>query len=518
VAGDAVARADAQPGIDAALADDAAAGMDAVVGSDAADGGTVTPDDAAMTAGDASTPSDSGTSPGSLRPVDRGGMYFGFTEQFNRYYTDPTWVPMRTVYVSSGGTGDGSSAATPAPALDTPSLASPGTRVVFLAGAYADFCIEVGDTESGTYDDPILLEAERDSNGARLVHLECCGMGRNTCINFENASYVAVVGFEMSGGNYGVRSVGSGYDASEHARGIAALECDLHDQSRDPILTGASDWGAWEGNLAHGAGNADGHGIYLSNGSDWNIVRNNELWDNASSDFQINADPESTCADEGIELNDPLCDDYAGLGGEGGRGASDYIFVENNFFHHGNAQGANFTSVRRSVVRNNIFAFYARHGVSFWQETDNEKLGSADNKVLHNLFVSDNRQQMIQFIEHSTRNEVANNVFVGTTSNAVFMETDATVADNTYAGNYYLQGSFDGDAPHVPGADEHARPDFDPTWFTSFPAALARDPEDYRPSATAPFLGFAAKNAGAPTDRTGAERTDPTDPGPFESP
>jgi len=35
------------------------------------------------------------------------------------------------------------------------------------------------------------------------------------------------------------------------------------------------------------------------------------------------------------------------------------------------------------VIRNNIFGFYPRHGVSFWQETDNPKLGSSDNKILY---------------------------------------------------------------------------------------------------------------------------------------
>ena len=87
------------------------------------------------------------------------------------------------------------------------------------------------------------------------------------------------------------------------------------------------------------------------------------------------------------------------------------------------------------MIRNNIFGFYSRHGISFWQETDNPKLGSSDNKILHNLFISTGRQA-VQFINHSTRNEFANNVILGVrlsganvTANpaATLMEVDGTV-------------------------------------------------------------------------------------------
>ena len=53
-----------------------------------------------------------------------------------------------------------------------------------------------------------------------------------------------------------------------------------------------------------------------------------------------------------------------------------------------------------------------RHNVSFWQETDNPKLGSSDNKILHNLFVTNGRHGA-KFEINSTRNEFANNVLLG---------------------------------------------------------------------------------------------------------
>ena len=91
----------------------------------------------------------------------------------------------------------------------------------------------------------------------------------------------------------------------------------------------------------------------------------------------------------GSPFNDPRCDAYAGTG-EGGRGASDYFLVDANYFHHSEV-GPNFTSVRRSIIRNNIFGPQTRHNVSFWQETNNPKLGSSDNKIVHNLFITTER-------------------------------------------------------------------------------------------------------------------------------
>lgn len=156
-----------------------------------------------------------------------------------------------------------------------------------------------------------------------------------------------------------MRAIGADYAASKHSRGIVVINS--HDQERDPFFSGQADWAVWERNVASGAKAGDGHGIYLSNGGDFN-----EAFNNVSSDFQINADP--ACKEVGIPFNDPRCDAYAGTG-EGGQGASDYFLVDSNYFHHGanNGSVANFTSVRRSVVRNNIFGFYPRHGVTFWQ-------------------------------------------------------------------------------------------------------------------------------------------------------
>ena len=90
--------------------------------------------------------------------------------------------------------------------------------------------------------------------------------------------------------------------------------------------------------------------------------------------------------------------------------------------------------------------------MSFWQETDNPKLGSSDNKILHNLFITTGRHG-VQFKNNSTRNEFANNVLLGVRMNggdvtanpsALLMEVDDTVGENIYRANLYVSGKLEG--------------------------------------------------------------------------
>jgi len=451
--------------------------------------------------------------------IQRGATYMGFPERFNRYYTDPDWAPSQTVFVSPDGKGDGTTRETPMAVKDAVAGARPGTQITFLSGKYQG-CYDFSKETGGTYDAPIVLYGERTEKKSIGVAMSCCKSDGQACFNFESADYIAVDGFELAGGKYGVRAVGAGYAASQHSRGIVVLNSLGHDQEKDPFFSGQSDWGVWEGNVAYGAKEGDGHGIYISNGSDWNIVRLNETFSNVSSDFQINADPISTCKEVGVAYDDPICDAYAGEG-EGGQGASDYFLVEGNYFHHGKGPGANFTSVRRSLVRNNVFGPQARHNVSFWQETDNPKLGSSDNTIAHNLFITTERPA-VQFNTNSTRNTFVNNVLVGiavdgreVTENptAVLMEVDDTGEENVFRSNFYISGTLEGRSP---GDEEAVREDFSPTWFKRFPSSLNHDPDDLSPTSEAPFVGIGAHFDAAPADRNGKARADEVDLGPIE--
>jgi hypothetical protein len=380
------------------------------------------------------------------------------------------------------------------------------------AGTYNDTCVELDETQGGTYDQPIVVVGERQG-GAIAVTINCCESGRATCINLEGANYVAVDSVEVVGGDYGVRAVGNnGTAADQHQIGVAILRSHGRDSFRDPFFSGQSSWMVVEAVEAHGAGSGDGHGIYLSNGSDWLIIRDTDVYDNSNAQIQINADPFVGCDGEGFAFDDPECDAVAGTHPTGGRGASDFCLVERNYVHHGTASGPNFTSVRNSVVRNNVFAFEDSHNVSFWQETDNPALGSSSNRVLHNLFIIANGGHAVQFIEGSGNNVVAHNVFIATGDGLLVEVANAT--GNQFDLNAFVEGSFDGFNPLSGDIVESA---LDESWFRAWSTALGHDPSVFRPTAAAPWADAADRLGDAPGDMLGVERKNPTALGPIET-
>lgn len=460
------------------------------------------------------SPVDSGVKIPGKGAVARGESFFGFPERFNRYYTDPTWQPSKVLWVGPEGSGDGSSEDSPTSVATGLAAVQPGSMLVFKAGEY-EGCFEV--PRGGTYDEPIVLSAQRNPDGTRGVTVDCCSSGRRTCFNLEAVDYVAIEGFSLRGGAYGIRAVGSDYAAEDHQQGVAMLDNEGGHQDRDPFFTGQSDWVVVEGNHAHHAGSGDGHGIYLSNGSDWGIVRFNDLHDNVSSDLQINADPLSTCS----SFDDSEC---AGTAEDGlGRGASDYFLIEGNYLHN-NQIGPNFTSVRRSVIRNNVSGFHARHNMSFWQETDNPALGSSDNVICHNLFIGINSRHLLQFINDSTRNVVRNNLFLGldlagssatASDSPELMQVDGTTGQNTYAGNYFVGGYLTG---REPNSEEFTDSVFDPNYFESFPLDGMGSVLGFVPRPGAPFLDKGKAVPECAKDYRGVARSGAVDIGPFEVP
>ncbi|WP_456373644.1 hypothetical protein [Thiolapillus sp.] len=451
--------------------------------------------------------------PGLVTVPQRGADFFGTTERFNRYYTDRNYKPKRILHVSPQGNGDGSEGA-PMSVGSALSQVRPGDQILFQEGQYQG-CWQLDEDQSGTYDMPVVLKAQSPE-----VNIDCCNNGRASCFNLEGADYVAIDGFNLQGGSYGIRSVGLAYQASGHQKGIAILNTKAGNQYKDPFFSGQSDWMVLDGNTGYGGGDGDGHGIYLSNGGDWAVVRNNELYHNSSSDFQINADPISTCEDDGIPYDDPRC--HGSALEQLGQGISEFILVENNYFHNSNI-GPNFTSVRNAVVRNNIIGPYTRHGTSFWQETDVPELGSSNNRIEHNLFLGNNSRHVLQTIAWSDRNQIRNNVLLGTRLSAgsistnpdtVLVEVDQdTVTGNMFSGNVYIGGHFDGFSP---SPEEKRLRSFSSSWFNHFPPDGMGQASDYRPDKTAPFFDSTRLLSTTPMDREGRPRRNPVSAGPWE--
>lgn len=441
----------------------------------------------------------------------RGHNFFDRGEEFNRHYMDDQYSSLTTIYVSPNGTGNGETDTTPMPVIDALDQVVAGTEVRFMEGTYNNSCWELDSDQSGTYNEPIVLKADPG------VIINCCETGRKACFNLEFANYIAIDGFHLIGGDYGIRAVG-GISTSEHQTGIAILNNHGEKQNKDPFFSGASDWIVVDNNKAHDAGEGDGHGIYLSNGGDWMLVSNNELYDNASSDLQINADPISTCEEEGILYTHNDCDGSAREGQ--GRGISEFIVVENNYLHNSDV-GPNFTSVRNSIVRNNIIGFYERHNTSFWQETDNPELGSSHNIIEHNLFIGNNDRHVLQLINNSTNNTIRNNVLLGlsasgdSVNSATLMieQDDSTQSGNTFEGNYFVGGYFEN---YTLSGTNQQNNNFILNWFEDFPSSGRGIIKDFKPTLNAPFLDSGQlQTASSPLDIAGHIRLNPVDLGPW---
>lgn len=429
--------------------------------------------------------------------IKRGEQYYGTPERFNRYYTDTTWKPGRIIYVSN----DTSSTDLIKQSYDNPvtidsalNNLQPGDLLFFKKSRYPyrDFNINLSEDMSGTYDNPVVLYGERDINQKPGVKLYCArgrNNARSSCINLEGTNYIAIDGFEMVDGYYGVRSVGISYTSNRHQLGIAILNNISHGQYKDPIFTAQSDWTVVESNTAYNAQKGDGHGIYISNGSDWVIIRHNHLYQNSDSDLQINADPISTCLDIKLDYYDKRC--YGNANNGNGQGVSEFIRVIRNYLHNGKGQGPNFTSVRNSVFKGNIIGPYARHGTSFWQQTPNPELGSSGNTINNNIFVG-YRPHILQFVRHSNNNIIDNNLFISLSSklnviNQTFplLELDETTSNNVFKRNIYLSGTSIGKTLHK---SETKITHFDNGYFTY--NYTGSNPTAWLPSDSFPASGF----------------------------
>ena len=75
------------------------------------------------------------------------------------------------------GGGDGSARETPMAVADAVAAARPGTQIYFLRGKYTG-CFEFTKENGGTYDDPVVLYAERNADGSIGVSVACCNSKR----------------------------------------------------------------------------------------------------------------------------------------------------------------------------------------------------------------------------------------------------------------------------------------------------------------------------------------------------
>jgi parallel beta-helix repeat protein len=194
------------------------------------------------------------------------------------------------------------------------------------------------------------------------------------------------------------------------AHHVSVLNCTLQDNGTWGIFTDFSNYSVLQGNRC--SGSKEQHGIYVSNSSDYPVIRNNVVFNNNDCGIQINADPST------VPEGDGIC-----------TGA----LIENNIAY-GNGQGGgaaiNLASVRKSVVRNNLLYNNYAGGIAGWGDGNGPAWGCKNNQICNNTiyFRSAEGRWAISLKEGSTGCVVRNNILCGGARGGFEFDNTGTLA------------------------------------------------------------------------------------------
>jgi hypothetical protein len=247
--------------------------------------------------------------------------------------------------------------------IDAPgcgTIASPCRTIQYAAGQ-----VQAGDTvlinpgtytggitvdTSGTASEPITFRA----NGAGVI-VSGSG-GERDAFFITEADYIVVEGLTIQNAN----RAGLRISLSDH---VTVRNCTFANNTTWGLFTDFSDYTTVENCESYGA--VDQHGIYISNSSDYPILRGNRLHHNHDCGLHMNGD---------VSM--------------GGDGIISHALVENNIIYEngvGGGSGINMDGVTDSVIRNNLLYNNHASGISLYQIDGGGS--SQNNRVLNNTII-----------------------------------------------------------------------------------------------------------------------------------
>jgi len=184
------------------------------------------------------------------------------------------------------------------------------------------------------------------------------------------------------------------------AHHVTVRKCTLTQNGKWGIFTDYSNYSLLEDNNCSYSG--EEHGIYVSNSSDYPVIRGNRVHHNSGSGIQINADP--------------AMDDGDGI-------TTGAVIDRNIVYENGQAGGAaiNLASVRNSLVRNNVLYKNYAGGIACWADGNGPTWGCKNNRFYNNtvFFRSTEGRWAISLKEGSSGNLIRNNILCGGKSGAL---------------------------------------------------------------------------------------------------
>jgi hypothetical protein len=347
----------------------------------------------------------------------------------------------------------------------------PGSTVVIAAGEYAG---GIKINRGGTAAAPITFRAQNPDTAIVLGDQT----SQPDAILITKAQWVVIDGLTVTRGKRGIR-----VDQSDH---VTIRRCRALDNELQGIFSDYSDDLLIEFNEC--AGTRKQHGIYVSNGGDRPIVRNNISRDNARCGIQLNGDGKMVRAELGAR----------------GDGVIDGAIVANNVIYRcglelpNSAAAINLASVRNSLIASNLLFNNLGSGVALFNDNTPGAVqwGSKRNQVLHNTvyFRPGEGRWCVSLKNGSTDNSVMNNLLVGgqrgalefdgrssfmSDGNLLFSQAGPAVATNADKASYYSLAEW-----RAQGGQDHYSVAADP----AFPPPLS--PTDLRPGSGSPALGI----------------------------
>jgi hypothetical protein len=312
-----------------------------------------------------------------------------------------------SVYVSpSGNNANLGTAASPWKTLQYASdHVGPGDSVNVLAGNYAGFDIR----HSGAAGNPISFLAQPGATINQTIP-----GGRLDGINIENASYITVSGFTLTGtsntntSEAGIRVVGDGFDnANSFSQGVIVQNNKCDQWGKWGIFTGfTNDIQILNNECSR---SFQQHGIYFSNSADRPIIRGNIVWGNAAAGIHMNGDIDTgNTALPGVD------------------GIITGAIVEKNIVF-GNGVGSAITAgggaainadgVQNSIIRNNLLYDNHASGITLFRE-DGGGPSSGDVVANNTVINAANARYVLSISDGGVNNTLFNNIFYNLNTNA----------------------------------------------------------------------------------------------------
>ena len=255
----------------------------------------------------------------------------------------PLELAAATYYVSpTGNDGNSGTASQPWRTIQkAAATVQAGDTVIIKDGVYGG---GISVAQPGSATAPIVFRAEGqgaiiDGSGGKRDAFFIDGYALNPVYWQGGDMYLTVQGLTIKNAS----RAGLRISCAHH---VSILNCTLQDNGTWGIFTDFSNYSVLQGNRC--SSSKTQHGIYVSNSSDYPVIRNNVVFNNYACGIQINADPSTLPDGDGIST-----------------GA---LVGKNIVYGNGQAGGAaiNLASVRNSVIRNNILYNNYAGGIAAW--------------------------------------------------------------------------------------------------------------------------------------------------------